>query len=268
MPRKIKDENGNEIEVYSQEELDAAKTDASNEAMKPIREKMGLKDDDDFDKNLETTINKAKERVDWEKVSGGKEKAKKETQQEIINQLKEKGIEAKVNESGEIVVDNEKQEVNNPGMTKEEAEAISRQVLNDSRYEESRDTLLGNLDEEKGKDVKSHMEELKNKGVPGDATQLFNMSLAALGVDAPTNMNNSMNNYPNNMPGQSSTQENRSAGDFADSPKGRHIMEKGFGMTSGDMKRVEELKDKPRMISEGRISNDGGRVANQHDVIK
>ncbi len=272
MSQKIKNDKGEEIEVYTKEELEEAQKTSSQEALKPIREKMGLKDEDDFDKSFDETVKKAKERVDWEKVKGGKEKTKKEAQDAILKGLEEKGVKATINDKGEVVVDKDAQEANKDGITIEQAEAMTKKAAEDAvandKYIEQKDTLLANLDEEKREDVDKHMQSLKDADVTGDTKQLFNMSLAALGVDAPKNMENPMGGYPNQTPNKPGDSEQEAKVDFADTDKGKRVM-KDMGMTDEQITEAEKVsKDKPRMIREGRITNEKGRVASQHDVQK
>lgn len=266
MPKKIKDENGNEVEVYSQEELDQAKKAGSDEARKAISDKLGVKEGEDFDKTLDSTIERSNKRIEFEKVRDGKEKTKQKAQEEILKQLKEKGIDAKIDEkTGQVVIDTEKQNQNNSGLSAEDAQKMMDQTILNNKYKEEKTQLLSSLDEEKRADVEAQMTSLKNANVEGDTKQIFNMALAALGVDTPKNMDNSRGGYPNGSPeNQGGGDRGGRGGDFANTPEGRTI-QRNLGMSDEQIAEGEKLKDQPRMIQEGRITNDGGRVANQHD---
>lgn len=267
MPRKIKDENGNDVEVFSQEEIDAAKA----EATKSIHDKLGIKEGDDADKIIDETVSKAKERADWEKVSGGKEKTKKEAQQKVLDDLKEKGVEAKFDEDGKIVIDADKQAQTNSSITIEQAEEAARnaanQAVKNSDFEKARDVLISGLDKTKQEDVKSYINDLREKGVEGDVNQLFNMSIASLGVETPSNMGNNQAGYPNGLPNNMGNQQEKRTTDMADTPRGEKIM-KEMGMLDSEIAKGKELKGKGRIIQEGKIvNNDDGAVGTEKDVI-
>ena len=265
MPKKIKDENGNEVEVYTQEELDKAK----EEALNPIKEKLDLQDGEDFNEKLEATVGKAKKSEEYKEALNqkgqGKEKTKQAAQEAMIKQLEEKGVKTKIDDNGNVVIDQEAQN-QQPGLTAEQAAAIAKKVQEDSRYEENSSKLLSSLDEDKRGDVEKQMASLKEANISSDADILFNMALAATGVDAPANMNTNMpNNYPNNFPiPNNATPQNR--GDFADTPAGKQIM-KNLGMSDDLIEEAAKVSEgKERMLKDGKIDPKDGRIANQFDV--
>lgn len=263
MPKIIKDENGNDIEVFTKEEMDEANKNAVNEAVKPIRETMGLKDGDDLMQGVTTIKKQADEKADWRSVRDGKTKTEQKAREDTIAKLKEQGVDAEINERGEVVI---KQQQNN-NLTASEIEEITRKTLAEENFKNESSRLLSSLPEDKRVDIQNKINELKGSGVQGDANQLFRMSLAALGVPAPVNMNNIPGGYPNGFP-MDNNMNNTPKGDYADTDRGRNIMRQ-MGVSEELIKHGETLSDKPRMIEEGRVAGDGKtRIANQHDVIK
>lgn len=263
MPKKIKDENGNEIDVYTQEEVEAAKLEAAK-PLSMIKEKFGISDTDDFDSKIEGLSQKVKATANWELIKEGKEQTKTKAQEEVIDKLRSQGINAIINDKGEVVVDNNPSQ---PQLTQAEIEAAAQKVLMQHEFSKEKNKLLSRLDEAKRADVEKQINTLKDAGVAGDAKQLFDMSLAALGVSAPANFNNQQNGYPNGLPFDNNMFQNEKRGDFADSAAAKQIM-RNMGMSDDLIKRSSELSSSDRIIKEGRMTNEGGTVNTYNDLNK
>lgn len=237
MPKKIKNENGEEVEVYTAEEVQAA-------SEKKLREKLGIGEDDNLDEKLEEIKSGGNGNKDWNNLRN-KEKTLREN---TLKKFEELGIKAEFKEDGSIqVVDNQSKV-----MTPEEVARMVDERQAQATFQQRTQSLLSGFELDKREDVGKLVEDLRSKGVNGQPEDLVRMAAVGLGVDTPSNFNiggNKGNNMPNN------NNQKQSTGSFADTDQGRFIL-KQMGMTDEQIDEGKKLETKYNdILKEGVIED-------------